>query len=193
MYGYYILIKGITQLNLDERYTLLNLLNELMVSPEINLEEDILSAIDIASSNMSWQSFIVTVNGDFYTDLRLYESIMFSSRTQLLENLLENKTKQLFNQTYNNDKTVFYRKFSQETNEKRKKEIFKALYNDQEFLRSIKIYLEENKNKSRAAKVANLHRNTLDNRLEKFYQVTGYDVRNFKDAVFIYLFLKDYE
>ena len=43
---------------------------------------------------------------------------------------------------------------------------------------------------SRAAKNLYLHRNTLIQRLEKFYVKTGFDCRRFVEAYIIYTLLK---
>jgi DNA-binding PucR family transcriptional regulator len=55
---------------------------------------------------------------------------------------------------------------------------------------SIKIYLESNQNMSLAAKKLYVHRNTLIQRLDKFHQTTGFDVRVFSDAYLIYHLMK---
>ncbi len=191
MIGYYIIIKGLEKLNNEERQSLQVLLEELMINNEITISGDFLVAIEFNDKHLSWLEFISTTNANFMSNLMLYESIVFNSYKLLLNHLKEQQTKEIFIHTYNNDKILFYDRLKQEITEDKKKELFKTLYNDKEFLRSIKIFLEHNQNKSKAAKAANLHRNSLENRLEKFYRVTGYDVRNFDDASFIYLFLKD--
>lgn len=189
--GYYILIKGVSKLTNIEKETLLELLEEILIMPKIEINEDVLTVIEYNRADISWKEFIITINSDFYADLRLYESVLFISKTKLLESLLKNKDKDLFIQTYNNDKLLFYQGVYQNINEDFKKTVLKSLYYDKEFLKSIKIYLEENKNTSKASLKANLHRNTLENRLEKFYKLTGYDLKNFSDSVFIYLLIKD--
>lgn len=191
LYGYYILIKGLNKITNADKESLVELLEGLMVKPKIELEKDLLIAIDVVEAEMSWESFIVSVNGDFYTDLKLYESVMFNSKTQLKEDLLKLIKSDVFIDVYNNKKTLFYNKVNNHVDENLKKEVFKSLYNDTEFLRSIKIYLDFDKNTTKAASFANLHRNTLDNRIEKFGQVTGYDLKDYSDSVFIYLLLKD--
>lgn len=47
-------------------------------------------------------------------------------------------------------------------------------------------FIECNMNTSAAAKRMYMHRNTLINKLDKFKEETGYDVRDFKDAYVIY-------
>lgn len=191
MNKYYIIIKGIKNLNVIEVNSLKDLLEELMFYPDIFVEDNYIYAIASNKTDISWLDFIQTTNANFIIELKLYESIYFDNNKNLTTHFNKNKNNDLFSEVYNNDKTLFYYRIKNEVTEEKKKEIFKTLYNDKEFLRSIKIYLEENQNKSKAAKLANLHRNSLDNRLEKFYQITGYDVRNFSDASYIYIFLKD--
>lgn len=191
MYGYYILIKGIGKLNSFEKENLVGLLKDLMVYPQITEYDDILCAIDVVKSENDWNVIISTTNSDFYSDLRLYESNQFNTKTQLLTHLEETLNKPIFTKTYVNDKIIFYDEINKHVTEDVKKDLFKSLYNDTEFLQSIKLYLIYNQNKSKAAKEANLHRNTLDNRLDKFYKITGFDVRNFEDAAFIYIFLRN--
>lgn len=191
MKNYYIIIKGVKKLNTLEINSLKELLKELMFYPEIMEKDNFIYAFDNNKTDISWRDFIETTNANFITDLKLYESINFESKKSLLSHMEKHEKDNLFIDIYNTDKTLFYKTIKDVVTEERKKEIFKSLYNDKEFLRSIKIYLEENQNKTQAAKLANLHRNSLENRLEKFYQITGYDVRKFVDASYIYLFLKD--
>lgn len=191
MYGYYIIIKGLDALTSLERNTLSELLEGVMVKPTIKIKDDVLIATDVVEAEMSWESFIIAVNGDFDSDLKLYESVMFHSKVALKESVSKNVKKELFKETYNSDKTLFYYETRKHVDENLKKEVFKSLYNDKEFLRTIKIYLENDKNTTLASKHANLHRNTLDNRLEKFTNITGYNLKDFDDSVFIYMLLKD--
>jgi len=191
LYSYYIIIKGLKALSSLEKRSLNELLEQILVKPTIKIKDDCLIAIDVIGAEMSWKSFIVAVNGDFYANLRLYESVMFNSKTLLNENLDKNLNKEVFKEVYNNDKSLFYYNMKKQINESLKKEVFKSLYNDKEFLRSIKTYLENDKNTTLASKEANLHRNTLDNRIEKFANITGYNLKDFDDSVFIYLLLKD--
>ena len=51
---------------------------------------------------------------------------------------------------------------------------------------TIKTYLEHNQNMMTASKELFIHRNTLMMRLEKFKEVTGFDVKTFYDGFLIY-------
>lgn len=60
-------------------------------------------------------------------------------------------------------------------------------YHDQHYmLDTIKTYLESNQNMMTASKELFIHRNTLMIRLEKFKEVTGFDVKTFYDGFLIY-------
>lgn len=190
MYGYFLLIKGIEKLSKNEYDLLLELLDGVLLNPHIEKKDDILVCIDTQKTDMIWSEFIQNTNSEFYSDLRLYESNLFHSHHALSRQLEKTLQAPVFLKTYNNDKTLFYDEFYKHITEDLKKEILKSLYYDKEFLGSIKIYLEV-QNKSKAAKLANIHRNTLENRLDKFKRVTGFDVRNFEDASFVYIFLRE--
>jgi hypothetical protein len=56
-----------------------------------------------------------------------------------------------------------------------------------ELLETLQGIVAGNLNVSEAARLLYLHRNTLLNRIEKIRQQTGYDVRNFRDAVILWL------
>jgi sugar diacid utilization regulator len=60
---------------------------------------------------------------------------------------------------------------------------------DAEMQTTIEVFFAANCNVSETAKQLFIHRNTLLYRLDRFKQVTGYDVRDFNDAVFIKLFM----
>lgn len=192
MYGYYVSIKGVKGLNTFEKEELKTLFETMMVNPDIWDDGEYLVFIDTVEPTVSWDDIITSINSDFLADLRLYESSFFPTKQALINHYEQHKYKNIFIKTYNNDKELFYSELIKGITEDTRKEVFKSLYNDKEFLNSIKIFLKNNQNKSKAAKEANLHRNTLDNRLDKFYRITGYNLSLFRDAAIIYLLLKDY-
>jgi hypothetical protein len=60
-------------------------------------------------------------------------------------------------------------------------------YKDQQYmLQTIKTYLESNQNMMTASKELFVHRNTLMMRLDKFKDVTGFDVKTFYDGFLMY-------
>ncbi|MDQ0232337.1 PucR family transcriptional regulator [Metabacillus malikii] len=59
--------------------------------------------------------------------------------------------------------------------------------NDKETLHTIEAFLQSNLNASSTAKRLFIHRNSLQYRLEKLLEKTGLDIRNFSNAVFLFL------
>ena len=68
--------------------------------------------------------------------------------------------------------------------------IFKKYAHESYMLDTIKTYLDHNQNMSQASKELFIHRNTLMMRLDKFHEVTGFDVKKFYDAYLIYGLLR---
>jgi len=68
--------------------------------------------------------------------------------------------------------------------------VYKPFINDYSTLDTIKTFIETNMNTSKAASILYMHRNTLINKLDRFVNLTGYDVKKFKDAFIIYHLLK---
>ena len=60
---------------------------------------------------------------------------------------------------------------------------------DEELLRSIQVFLECNSNVSLAAKELYMHRNSLQYRIDKFIERTNIDVKQFENALSVYLIL----
>ncbi|MEN2767738.1 PucR family transcriptional regulator [Ornithinibacillus xuwenensis] len=74
-----------------------------------------------------------------------------------------------------------------------KKEVQKVVLqdfqHDTEFIKMIYTFLESNLNLSVAAKKLYMHRNSLQYRIDKFHEKTGIDVREFHQALTVYLAL----
>ena len=54
----------------------------------------------------------------------------------------------------------------------------------------IKCLFDNNLNVLQTSKKLYMHRNTLNNKLERFYDKTGFDLRCFRHAVIIYFLVK---
>ncbi|SES69240.1 PucR C-terminal helix-turn-helix domain-containing protein [Oceanobacillus limi] len=67
--------------------------------------------------------------------------------------------------------------------------VLKGFADDQELIQTIEVFLESNLNISVAAKKLYMHRNSLQYRLDKFNENTGIDVRDFHQALPVYLAL----
>jgi len=68
---------------------------------------------------------------------------------------------------------------------------FKQLFLiDAELSAVVKCYLENGFNVTLGAKMMHMHRNTFTNKLDRFIDVTGLDVKNFDEAVIAYLLIR---
>ncbi|HKL95322.1 MAG TPA: helix-turn-helix domain-containing protein [Haploplasma sp.] len=70
-----------------------------------------------------------------------------------------------------------------------KSTILKELFNDQTMKDTLNVFFDNDLNSLKTSKVLNIHRNTLNYRLNTFFDKTGLDPRKFNDAVIIKLML----
>lgn len=129
------------------------------------------------------------LSSELYADLRVYVS---ASEPKFSVQVIETWFKLIpFNKTViYDDQSILLKRVSYPINNEVRKIVLKTVYEDNELLHTIKIYLETNQNTSQASKVLYLHRNTLIQRLDKFYRRTGLDCRSFIDAFIVYSLLK---
>jgi len=191
MYKGYLLVSPVEQLNLDELTTIQTLFSDILINPKQYVESDKLVVLIREQSDILFEELINSINTDLYQSLSLYESSFFDSELELKEDMQKKMLTLKFDRPYLNDKILFYDKVLGSIDEQSKQMILKQFYEDEEFLHSMKVFIEKNQNTSEAAKALYLHRNTLINRLDKFYRVTGFDLKKFEDAAIIYLLIKE--
>lgn len=137
----------------------------------------------------SLKDVIINLSQDTLVDFRLYQSYKYETKKSLEEHrefLCQKLAEISFNAyAYIDDQTIV-KHFINSLNQTFKFYILKKYSQNQMMLETVKIYLESNQNMSVAAKALYVHRNTLIQRLDKFYQVTGFDVKSFKDGFLIY-------
>lgn len=135
------------------------------------------------------------LNTDLYLKLTIFESDHYNHLTDLKEDLkkvaikLDNKPFSYDNFYYNYIDLV-YDEIKKPLSEAIKKRILKSYYNDQEMYKVLETFFNNNSNTSTAAKELYMHRNTLIQKIDKFHEVTGYNPKNFKEAVIIYQIIK---
>lgn len=191
MYRGYLLVSPIEQLNLDELTTIQSLFSDILINPKQYIETGKLIILVREPRDLVFEELINSINTDLYQSLSLYESSFFESESDLKEDMQKKMLTLKFDRPYLNDKILFYDRVLGSIDEQSKKMILKQFYDDEEFLHSMKVFIEKNQNTSEAAKALYLHRNTLINRLDKFYRVTGFDLKKFEDAAIIYLLIKE--
>lgn len=187
----YLLIKGISELSKDDLQTLFHLLSDMIPNQTMQVEQDFLSIILKEQYDYDYKELITNTNAELYLNLKLYESGFFVDLEALKKDIDIKKMTLSFDDVYTNDKLLLYAQITANIDLHHKKHILKSFYDDEEFLYSIKVFIEKNQNTSEASKYLYLHRNTLINRIDKFYRQTGYDLRKFEDAAIIYLLIKD--
>lgn len=190
MYKGYLLVSPVEKLNLDELTTIQSLFSDILNNPKQYVESDKLVVLIKEPSEVSFDELINSINTDLYHNLSLYESSFFESEIELKDDMQKKMITLKFDRPYLNDKIMFYDRILSYIDEQAKKMILKQFYEDEEFLHSMKVFIEKNQNTSEAAKALYLHRNTLINRIDKFYRVTGFDLKKFEDAAIIYLLIK---
>lgn len=140
-------------------------------------------------TDVPFKDIILNMMSDILSDLRIYVSHRFD-QIHDLENHLEHikiLLKEIpFNKyVYLDDKTILLA-LGMSHQQKLKPLFLRKYHQDQMMIDTIKTYLETDQNMSSASKILYVHRNTLIQRIDKFYQVTGFDVRIFIDAYLIY-------
>jgi len=144
-------------------------------------------------TDISFLDVILNIMSDTLSDLRIFVSFGFDSERELNTHLEYVKTKVKpipFNKYVYLDDKIIIKESLNNIDEAIRSHILHKYANDQVMLATIKVYLDSNQNTIAASKKLYIHRNTLLQRLDKFYQVTGFDLRVFLDAYLIYHLLK---
>ena len=189
MYQYFILQ---SKKNLkNEKDMLISLFSEIVNIEHLEIDSNqiVVTFSELLESSLRELSQIISE--EFFIEIRIYKSKRFESLSHLEKNL--KKTKKLLltipfnpNTTYLNANDLLYFEITESLDVDYKHKILQKYYHDNEMKNILKVYFESNQNTTEAAKKLYLHRNTLIQRLDKFYEETGYNPRRFKDAVIIY-------
>lgn len=139
--------------------------------------------------DLSFEDVVLNMMSDTLSDLRIYKSHHFTSEKERDVHLLF--IKQLiasipFSKYYYLDDKVLVKHFMYHLTEDMKRFFLQKFYQDALMNETLRCYLDANLNMVNAAKQLYIHRNTLIQRLEKFYHTTGFDVRIFSDALLVY-------
>lgn len=129
---------------------------------------------------------------ELYEDIKIYESLKYQNKEALNEALLTVENifdKMYFKDSFVNNKTILELHKSS-VSEDLKRLILSHYYNNKDIKNTIKVFLEHNQNITSASEALYLHRNTLNQRLTKFEEVTSFNVKKFIDGYLIYHILK---
>ena len=139
--------------------------------------------------DLSFEDVILNVMSDTLSDLRVYVSHHLPSREERDQHIEITKTylKQIpFEKYYFLDHKIIVKHFMHQMNDLMKRHFLGKFYHDTLMMETLRVYLDSNLNMVNAAKKLYIHRNTLIQRIDKFYQLTGFDVRLFIDALLVY-------
>jgi DNA-binding protein Fis len=139
--------------------------------------------------DINLKDVILNLSQDTLSDFRLYQSFKYESLKSMEENrmFISKKIEGIgFNSYAYLDDQIIVKHYLKSLDQSFKVNVLKKYAQDQMMIETVKIYLESNQNMSVAAKSLYIHRNTLIQRLDKFYQITGFDVKKFIDGFLIY-------
>ena len=139
--------------------------------------------------DLSLKDVIINLSQDTLVDFRLYESHRYTSKNELEKQavFIKEKIKDINFNTYSylNDYVILLH-FVHQFDQNFKNYLFSKFNNDSLMIETIKTFLENNQNVGLSAKALYVHRNTLTQRLDKFYQATGFNLKLFMDGFIIY-------
>lgn len=139
--------------------------------------------------DINLKDVILNLSQDTLSDFRLYQSYKYDSLKSMEDNraFVTQKLEGIgFNLYVYIDDQIMVKHYLKSLDQSFQVNILKKYVQDKMMMDTVKIYLESNQNMSAAAKSLYIHRNTLIQRLDKFYQTTGFDVKKFIDGFLIY-------
>lgn len=188
----YLIVESKKEIKQDET-VIVSLFSEFIEFTKIETETHALHLFYDRESDVSFLEVVLNIMSDTLSDLRIYVSYQFEQEQDLLTHMkyIKNKLAQIpFNKFVFLDDKIILRNFLNQVDSMMKQHILKKYANDLIMIDSIKNYLESNQNTSVASKKIYVHRNTLIQRIDKFKEITGFDVRDFNDAFLIYHLIK---
>jgi DNA-binding protein Fis len=184
----YLVIESKNNIDMYET-TIISLFSEFINVTKIEVLEHQIWLFYEQDLEISLKDVILNLSQDTLVDFRLYQSYKYESFKKLEENRLfiSKKLEEInFNSYIFIDDKSIVKYYLKTLDQSFKIQILKKYVTDQMMLDTVRTYLESNQNMSLAAKALYIHRNTLIQRLDKFYQATGFDVKKFIDGFLIY-------
>ncbi|WP_019240355.1 MULTISPECIES: PucR family transcriptional regulator [Bacillus] len=142
------------------------------------------------------KEIISAFESDFFVKLFLFAGSFHEVNEELLfHNMMEKKCftiglQQLPNHRVHSIRTLFPHLLSNGIVSEKDWYIYEILgdtANDTEMIHTIKTYLTLNRNATLTAKQLFIHRNSLQYRIDKFTEKTDLDIKNFHDAMLVYI------
>ncbi|MCK9235857.1 MAG: helix-turn-helix domain-containing protein [Acholeplasmataceae bacterium] len=184
----FILIESKTPIEKNEA-VLVSLFSEFIIELEYESSDHHLILYYDYELDIDLEAVIINLASDTLEDYRLYESYHYPTRTKRKDALtfIQVKLKEIpfLERVYFND-ALFVQTFIPNLDRTFKKMFLRKYANDALMKETILTYLSQNQNVTAAAKALYVHRNTLTQRLEKFADETGFDVRSFMNGLYVY-------
>ena len=167
----------------------INLLADLfkgLVGNNMKIEENNnVSFIFDSNPELNFLEIAELINYDLMISIKLFKGPDFAD-----DKMLDSYLKMVDSLNFFNDSNIYYDNnylivANMGDRELIKKNVFKRYYRD-EILDVVKAYLDSNMNVSKTADTIYMHRNTVMNKIDKFIDVTGYNIKEFQDAFVIY-------
>ncbi|MEH6943524.1 PucR family transcriptional regulator [Bacillus sp. JJ722] len=142
------------------------------------------------------QEIISTIESDFYSNLQLFIGNFHEVSYNLHKHFsMETHCFQIAKQLSSNTKhhcikTVFPYALMYGINHQKEwylQELLGEMIDDPEMIKTIKTYLQLNRNATLTAKKLFIHRNSLQYRIDKFIEKTNLDIKSFHDAMLAYI------
>lgn len=143
-----------------------------------------------------FQEIMATLDGDFYHNIHFYIGNFHTMNNDLLSHYqMEYNCFQLSEQHTTNTKlhtikSTFPYLLLDGMKEQKEwfiQQLLGKTVDDQELLKTVKTYIQCNRNATLAAKELYIHRNSLQYRIDKFIEKTNLDIKDFHDATLAYL------
>lgn len=172
--------------------TVLQLFSEFITIDRMDHEGNAVILFFSHATDVPFNDVVLNMMSDTYADLRLYRSHTFDDETFMMAHLafVRNVIKAIpfYLHAGLDDRHVLKEAIRLKIPETGRF-MLRKYAKDQMMKETVRTYLESDMNTTLAAKKLWVHRNTLIQRLEKFRDVTGFDVRKFVDAHLIYMII----
>lgn len=183
----YIIVKSQNKITSDEINIIKGCFNSAYTITNIENDDTCLTIFLEKKEDINLDDIINMLNLEFFLNVQVFESKEFDKKDD--EYYLWSKNTFLNNQFINKfiitEKDILHN-INKVNNEMLKASILKSYAFDKDSLNMMKVFFECGLNTSKTAELLYMHRNTLINKLDRFYETTGYDLRRFEDAVIIY-------
>lgn len=151
-----------------------------------NYNDKKLTVIYDANVDENLKDIATSLNVDLSIKSKMFISRVFSNNDELNDYIeMVNKINAFpFEEDYFDETDLIYYHIGNK--ELIRKHILGKYANDHEMIGVIKAFLDSDMNISKTATKVYMHRNTVINKIDKFIEYTGYDVKKFTTALVIY-------